>query len=236
MKIITVLLILFFYISCTTKSPQSSDLVIQEKLVTNSVEEQENIDSIAHNYFQLVEKETILLLPYKKTAINSKAGFTNEDIIASYYKDKSFLVNPLNVIFSDSTSFSIADQLNELTPISEYSYPYKGKAFFLERLPDIHDFKVIVFIYTNTNQDYYLPYLELQLLDSTDTITDKLIIVGSKEYECSWKRSCYISKSYTIEITDKEQCYDMMDNITISEDIFKTKYLVSREGKFVEIK
>ena len=236
MKIIIVLLILFLCISCTTNSPQSSALVVQEKLLTNSVEEEENIDSITHTYFQLLEKEPILLLPYKKTAINSKAGFTNEDIIASYYKDKSFFVNPLNAIFSDSTSFRITDQLNELTPISEYSYPYKGKAFFLERLPDIHNFKVIVFIYTNTNQDYYLPYLELQLLDSTDTITDKLIIVGSKEYECSWKRSCHIFKSYTIEITDNELCYDIMDNITVSENIFKTKYQVSHKGKFVEVK
>ena len=76
----------------------------------------------------------------------------------------------------------------------------------------------------------------MQILDSTDIITDKLIIVGARAYECSWRRSCYISKSYTIEITDNELCYDMMDNVTVSEDIFKTKYLVSREGKFVEIK
>ena len=238
MKIIALIPIVFLSISCngTIKKAQSDDLVVSESIVIDSVELKENIDSTTNSYSQLLEKEVVLSLPYKKTALNSHAGSTNEDIIASYYKDKSFLVNPLNALFSDSTSFREVDQLNELTSTYEHSYPYKGKAFFLERLPDIYNFKVLVFIYTNSNQDYYLPYLELQLLDSTDAITNKLIIVGSRAYECSWRRSCYISKSYAIKITDKELCYDMMNDVTVSENIFKTKYLVSREGKFVEIK
>ncbi|WP_338794244.1 hypothetical protein [Bernardetia sp. MNP-M8] len=237
MKTITILLVLFLSISCsgTIETVQSNDLVVSESVVIDSVKVVENLDDTI-TYSQLLEKEVVLSLPYKKIALNSHASSTNEGIIESYYKDKSFLMNPLNALFSDSTSFRIADQLNELTPAYEHSYPYIGKAFFLERLPDIHTFKALVFIYTNSNQDYYLPYLELQLLDSSDTITDKLIIVGSRAYECSWRRSCYISKSYTIEITDKELCYDMMNDVTVSENIFKTKYQVSQKGKFVEIK
>ncbi len=135
----------------------------------------------------------------------------------------------LNTLFSNKTKFKMSETLY---PKEELAYPYQGKAYFYKRLPDHNQCKVLLFIYSNKEQDYYLPYFELQTIDSRDKVVDKLIVVGGRSYECSWDRSFEIDENYTIKIIDKQSCYDLEEEKEVEHMEYVNEYKIDRYGYF----
>ncbi|MFL0095869.1 hypothetical protein [Tenacibaculum maritimum] len=111
-------------------------------------------------------------------------------------------------------------------------YPYQGSAYFYKRLPNKNKCKVLLFVYLNKEQDCYLPYFELQTINTNDRSIDKLIEVGGKAYDCGWDRSFNIDGNYFIKIIDKQSCYDFEEEKEIEQIEYLNKYEIDSTGYF----
>ena len=133
----------------------------------------------------------------------------------------------LNTYFSDSTTF--LDNENLFITDSK-NYPYIGEGYFYARLQNINDIKVLIFTYQNTEEAETLPYFEIQTVDESHKIIDKLIIAGGINYDCSWDRKYSIDKDYNITIIDNESCFDPEDEKQILTKTMLTKYKIGNDG------
>ncbi len=141
--------------------------------------------------------------------------------------------NSFNTLFSDATLFRVSD---DLMAKDENGYPYKGNAYFFKKLPDFHNHKIMLFTYENSNQEYYLPYMELQTFDKDKLLIDKMIVAGGFAKDCSWNRSFSIDKNFTLTVTDTESCFDTEKEDIVDEKTIVWKYQIQENGRILEIK
>ncbi|MET2984639.1 hypothetical protein [Aureibaculum conchae] len=138
----------------------------------------------------------------------------------------------LNTYFSDSTTFSNDE---ELMIMESKNYPFIGKGFFYERLPDIDNVKVLIFTYQNTEEAETLPYFEIQTFDENHNVIDKLIVAGGINYDCSWDRQFAIDTTYKITIVDNESCFDPEDEKQVLTKTIQTQYKIRDDGKIEKL-
>jgi len=187
-------------------------------------------DLISINDFDSI---TIHKLPYA-------FAFDKDSLLDYHYTLEAFETRnkidkdaKLNTYFSDSTTFLNSE---ELMIMESKNYPYIGKGFFYQRLPDIDNIKVLIFTYQNTEEAETLPYFEIQTFDENNRIIDKLILAGGINYECSWDRQFYIDQDYKIIIIDNESCFDPEDEKRVLTKTFENTYKVKKDGVIEVIK
>ncbi len=152
----------------------------------------------------------------------------------NHLRDITFLKtkNKINNIFSNKTEFKIRQ---DILP-KKYFYPHEGKGYFYKRLPDFNDKKILIFIYENEKQEYYLPFYELQVINKDDKVIDKLIVAGAKEYECAWNREFAIDSNYNITIFDTQSCYDFETEKETDIKEYKNHFYINKRGLIEEKK
>ena len=182
-----------------------------------------------NNNFVNWDNIPIKKLPYKFSYVYDSIAEIKQ---MSHIKNILETETSINSLFSDNTIFKIKDSLFA----KNGAYPYKGKGFFYERLPDKDNNKVILFVYENREQDYNLPYFELQIIDDDNDTKDKLIVVGAITYECGWNRNFIINKDYIVTVNDIEYCYDIENDKEIERREFSNRYKLTKEGMFKIIK
>lgn len=141
-------------------------------------------------------------------------------------------LNSFNELFTDSTLFSVKD---DLLAKKELAYPYTGNGYFFKKLPDIGTHKVLLFMYENREQENYLPYVELQVFNKDKTLIDKMIVAGGFTKDCTWNRSFSIDKNYRISITDTESCFNAEKEKVVDEKTVTHQYGLQENGHIMNI-
>ncbi|TDQ30350.1 hypothetical protein [Tenacibaculum caenipelagi] len=211
-------LFIYLFISCKVSKDNEKKLV--------QVPPVENIQTFKW------DTVSIKKLPYKYSYdYNNDFLFALTDSLKQ--KNEINEKSELNFLFSDKTKFKLKE---DLYAKEEDGYPYQGKGYFYKRFPNNDKYKVLLFIYSNKEQDYYLPYFELQTIDGNNKTVDKLIVVGGKNYECGWDRSFEIDEDYTITTIDEQSCYDLEEEKEVERVMYTNKYKIDTQGYFKKTK
>lgn len=175
-------------------------------------------------------------IPIKNTPYTYSYDYNNDFLFAliDSLRERNEITqnSKLNSLFSNKTKFKTRE---DLYPKEDAQYPYQGEAYFYKRLPNKDKCKVLLFVYKNKEQDYYLPYFELQTINANNNTVDKLIVVGGKSYECSWDRSFHIDENYIIKIIDEQSCYDIEEEKEIEREEYINEYRIDTYGYFKKI-
>jgi hypothetical protein len=132
----------------------------------------------------------------------------------------------INVLFVDSTVL--------FPPFLYTDHPNNIQGRFYRRLPNVGSYRVLLFIYFNTewlsdgmNKS---TTVELQVFNINNQIVDKMIIADGVEGDCSWHRSFEIGRDYYVNIKNRFSCFETNDTIELNQ-VFK----INENGNIVEI-
>lgn len=140
----------------------------------------------------------------------------------------------LDSIFNRETSFNNEEWEELIKPSNEPGY-------YFCRLPDFDTFKLVLF--ASSDENIVLNYnarniwLELQIIDQNNIVTDKMIVYFFLGGECSIRRSFTIVENGRLNIEDREVCVDLFGE---PGDIATNKttnliYKISDLGKLIKV-
>lgn len=151
-----------------------------------------------------------------------------------HYGKKYGMHPEIDTIFNSGTPFNNKEWKEYIKPSNELGY-------YFCRLPDYTMFKVVLFasLDENIEQDYNTRniWLELQIIDKNNIVTDKMIVYFFLGGECSIRRSFSIIENGRLSIEDREVCVDLMGEPgdIISDKSVSQIYKISHKGKFVKV-